>query len=388
MRTGIAVDRSTVERLPAAILTVGAVLVALHAWGVIASVIAHGRPFEGPDHLVALVTALPFSLLTIATGAWLLRSDLERARYPRIAGWWTTGIVAFVAIAALILLPDPPTGGEDIVGVAVWTVSIGSGIGVTIGLSEGRAIHRAVTAERQAVRTAQLERQRDLLDYLNSVLRHEVLNTATVIDGYAATLLEAEGLDEATRRRVHTIRRQATDMTRVIDDVRVLLRRTEDDADLERVELRAVLREEVRKLQDRYEGVSVELTAPDELVVAADSMLPRAIGNLLSNAVEHNDADEPRVEVAASAVDGEAVVRISDDGPGIPAAEAGDLFERAEGSGSSHGLGLYIVAQLAERYGGAIDLVETGPEGSTFVLTLPLAEEPSDPPAASVVMTG
>ncbi|MFP4628455.1 MAG: sensor histidine kinase [Halobacteriales archaeon] len=379
--------RASTPPLPRAMVAVGGVLLALHLWGVVRAILTHGRPFEGPDHLVALLTALPFAALTLAVGGWLARSPLAHDRHPRIAAWWTVGIGAFAAIAAVLLAPDPPASAVGIVGTVVWTASIGSGVGATIGISEGRAIHRAVVAERRAVRSAELERQRDVLDYLNSVLRHEVLNTAMIIDGYATTLLEAGDLGDHARDHLRTIRRQADDMTRVIEDVRVLLHHPEADHAIEPIELAPMLEDEVRKLRDRHPEASIDVRVPDGVRVLADAMLPRAIANLLSNAVEHNDADAPRVGVDVTVADGAVRIRVTDDGPGLPPDAMGDLFDRAAGAGSSHGLGLYIVSRLARRYDGSIEVAETNPAGTTFLLTLPVApdadERATDPVASA-----
>lgn len=100
----------------------------------------------------------------------------------------------------------------------------------------------------------------------------------------------------------------------------------------------------------------------------ADDLLPRVFGNLLSNAVEHNDDAVPRISVTVTEWVDEVTVRIADDGPGIPASERETLFERSERA--DHGLGLYIVGELVERYGGRVELVETGPDGTTFDVTL------------------
>ncbi len=66
-------------------------------------------------------------------------------------------------------------------------------------------------------------------------------------------------------------------------------------------------------------------------------------------------------------------VTISDNGPGITDRALDELFEKTRQG--DRGLGLYPVGQLLDRYGGTIELAETGADGSTFVVTLPQATE-------------
>ncbi|MEZ3117221.1 ATP-binding protein [Halobaculum sp. MBLA0147] len=87
-----------------------------------------------------------------------------------------------------------------------------------------------------------------------------------------------------------------------------------------------------------------------------------------------------RVDVRAT-VDGRTVViEIEDDGPGIPETDRETLFEHVGKNGTDHGLGLSIVATLATRYGGEVELTETGPTGTTITIRLPVADHgPTDP---------
>jgi signal transduction histidine kinase len=64
-------------------------------------------------------------------------------------------------------------------------------------------------------------------------------------------------------------------------------------------------------------------------------------------------------------------VEVTDNGPGIPDDDIEGLFDPVPTQRADHGLGLTIVARLVERYDGTIELVDTGPHGSTFAVTLP-----------------
>ena len=103
--------------------------------------------------------------------------------------------------------------------------------------------------------------------------------------------------------------------------------------------------------------------------------LRRAFGNLLRNAGEAMTG-EGRIEVTVRAWDGGVRVAIADEGPGIPEAKRGQVFEpyfteKADGTG----LGLAIVKQAIDLHHGSIEVVETPGGGATFVIWLPLVPD-------------
>jgi two-component system OmpR family sensor kinase len=115
--------------------------------------------------------------------------------------------------------------------------------------------------------------------------------------------------------------------------------------------------------------------APIELVGDADR-LHQVVVNLLSNARAHTPAGST-VTIGLSREDGSVLLRVSDDGPGIPAELLPRVFERfARGDGSrsraagSTGLGLAIVSAVADAHGGTVD-VQSSPAGTTFTVRLP-----------------
>ena len=128
------------------------------------------------------------------------------------------------------------------------------------------------------------------------------------------------------------------------------------------------------------EGVRLVKNLPARCTVHADpDQLHRILVNLMRNARQAIEGDPARgghgvVRVSAS-TEGEAcVIRIADDGPGIPPRVSDRLFQAfVSGRGSGGvGLGLTISRELATLNDGALDLVETGPAGTVFELRLPL----------------
>ena len=121
-------------------------------------------------------------------------------------------------------------------------------------------------------------------------------------------------------------------------------------------------------------GVRVEALPPDgdPTVLADPAELRRVLVNLTSNAVRHAGS---RVDLdAVVAPDGRVVLRVTDDGPGVPAADRVRVFERfarlddarSRDAGGT-GLGLPIVAELVARAGGEIVLTD-GPDGGLRAL--------------------
>ena len=324
---------------------------------------------------LVLVAAMPLA----AGGYWLRRSDLLPERYPRIANWVVGGLVFFLLVNLPMIAVWNPNGLAAAFGWARWAANFGAAAGMMMGIIEARAIQRELEAQRAAIRAETAEDQQQWLDYLNGLLRHEVLNSANVITGYAELLLERDGIDDDdVRNQLATIRRQGEEMTAVIRDVKVLIESANDVDRLEPRNLVDVLAEELDRLRDVADSVAVEASMPDGTFVPADDLLPRVFSNLLRNAVEHNDSDRPRVAVTVERDAETVTVDVADNGPGIPENERATLFERSDNTGGSHGLGLYLVRTLVERYGGTVELAETGPDGSRFTVELPAAEPPSD----------
>ena len=318
-----------------------------------------------------------FSLVVVVGVLWHRRRGIPPERYPRM-GAWVVGFGVLVLLLNLVMIAAWTTGTffEDLTW-AIQAAAMGCAAGTIFGSIEARAISRAVDAERAAMRSEQLEDQREWLEYLNGLLRHEVLNTTNVIVGYAELLIEEHEGDERTRDFLERVARQSRKMTDVIQDVRLLIRATGDDDRLEPIDVVPLLGDEVRALRDRHGEASVTASMPESAVVVADELLSRVFANVLENAVLHNDAKVPSIEVAVRADEETVTVAIEDNGPGVPEDEHETLFDQS-GRGD-HGLGLYLVRTLLSRYGASIDLAETGPDGSVFAIELPrvTAEEPT-----------
>ena len=258
----------------------------------------------------------------------------------------------------------------------------------------GQRIFRAVAVISQvttahylrmlAVRVGERE---DRLRRFNRMLTHELKNRVGAVLG-AGQLLEEEWLGSAERQRFSGIvTENAAAIQKVLENLIALSRLDGDRRHQKNVLLPEAVAEVRRQLRElaRARGVRIELEGelPDVEVNAAAVEL--CLSNYLSNAVKYADLDrserwarisaEVRLSDAGAAERLELVVRVRDNGLGVPEAGRERLFERffrghdvaVEGTG----LGLSLVQETAESFGGRAWAEFDQAEGSCFAFTLP-----------------
>jgi signal transduction histidine kinase len=170
-------------------------------------------------------------------------------------------------------------------------------------------------------------------------------------------------------------------MRRLVADLLLLAR-----ADAGRVkrreplDLRSVVREaagEVAPLADEH-YLTIEVGDEPLIIDGAGDELHRLVLNLVQNGIVHTPPGTT-VEVSVCRDGPEAVIAVSDDGPGIPPhmrERVFDRFVRGEGDRSARsgsGLGLAIVRAVTDSHGGRVELGESDAGGTRFVVRLPLA---------------
>jgi signal transduction histidine kinase len=257
----------------------------------------------------------------------------------------------------------PPFSEADVAGLQQF-VSLAA-----LVLHNGRLVHRLREAERMK------------RDFMNIAV-HELRGPLTAIDGYAE-LLEMEGAvdDAEAAGQVATIRRQAAYAKGLAEDLLILARLETDDlgvaTDVVRLSEVAAAAVERALPRARLRSGDIELNASDDTRARGDpALVARVVGNLLTNAVAYA-VDAPHVCVTVSSESGRAMVRVEDNGPGIPDDEQERIFARfSRGSRATTvqgtGLGLYLSRECARRMGGELELESSNAQaGSRFLLTLP-----------------
>jgi two-component system OmpR family sensor kinase len=220
---------------------------------------------------------------------------------------------------------------------------------------------------------------------------HELQTPLTSVRGYAELFRRGAAsnpadLDMAMGR----IEAEATRMGVLVDDL-LMLARLDQGRELRReaVDLVPLAGDLVHDARVVDPGRPIELRGEGPVVVEGDDLaLRQVVGNLIANARIHTPAGTP-IEVRVRAGDGHAMVEVADRGPGLAPEQAERVFERffradpsrARTSGGS-GLGLSIVAAVAEAHGGRAELDTAPGRGATFRIVLPLRAAPAAEPAA------
>jgi two-component system, OmpR family, sensor histidine kinase KdpD len=242
------------------------------------------------------------------------------------------------------------------------------------------ALHRdAVQAE--AVESAAVRRSDELKTALLRTVSHDLRSplTAMVTAGHA--LASGALTDEERRQLSAAVVEEGDRLSALIDKLLDLSRLQAGRAEPRREPIS--LEEVLLAVQDSLPHAAgrVRLTAEPgvPLVLADAAQLERVFANLLENALRYSD--ELPVSVRIRRLGRHVVVRVVDQGPGIPAAEQERIFEafyrgsRADGRGwAGSGLGLAIAKGFVEANQGAITVESLPGQGTSLVVSFPVAD--------------
>jgi len=262
----------------------------------------------------------------------------------------------------------------------IWVRTLGEPVYEENEVVKLRGAIQDITERKE--REREIKEQKDQIDFFNSLLRHDMLNSMTVIGGSSDILLQELPEDDERHELAERISKHSTEIVELTERVRSVLRRLTEDGETEMspADITEVIEERVGSLKETYPEVTCTTEASDEVRVAADPFLNHVIDNILVNAVEHNDKEEPRVDVTVEEDEGTATIRVADNGPGVPDDEKESVFEQGTTgrSSGSVGFGLYYVEQMISEYGGEIHVEDNEPEGAVFVMKIPKAEKVLD----------
>ena len=235
-------------------------------------------------------------------------------------------------------------------------------------------------------------------DEFLATVAHELRNPLAPIRNAVELLDRTHELPPPARYAAQVIGRQATTLTRLVDDLLDIHRLTQGKLTLRRqpLDLRTVIEAAVEAAEPgvREKRHTLDIVLPPEPVYAnGDAVrLTQVVLNLVSNAVKYT-ADQGRVRVSLEQLGGElpsARICVQDSGYGIPSPLLKKIFDPyvqlqypGKDVGSGLGLGLSVSRRLVEMHDGTVVAESGGPgQGSTFTVTLPVCAPPArDAPA-------
>lgn len=213
------------------------------------------------------------------------------------------------------------------------------------------------------------------LQLLYRILRHNLRNDMNVISGYAEEL-ETAIENENLKQQIAIIRETAEDIGKLSESVADLERLVEKDAtERSQTNVAKVVQRVVSELQEKHPDATIEVTVEEETAVSADEGLPLALEHTIINAVEHNDADNPKVTITQDATDREAIIRVTDNGPGIPEMEIEALETGQTDLEHGSSLGLSLTKWCTQSLGGHVNIETSPTEGTTLTIYLPRLKE-------------
>jgi K+-sensing histidine kinase KdpD len=359
-------------------------------WGVLASI-----------GTVAAGTLLVYPLKDVAPAVSLSVVYIPGILLISTVWGWRLGLVsALLSAVAFNWFHLPPTGQLEIAADkdAVALVTFGIVAVASSSLAEiarARAAEaerrrqeteqvlgrlRELSAERdrmeeEAIEAGALRRSDELKTALLRSVSHDLRTPLTSIIA-VGTALDSPTLTESERHELsEAVVAEGERLSRLVENLIDVSRLESGSAEPRRepIDLAGVLEAARESLGGDAGAVKLGIDAEIPALVADPVQLERAFANLFANAVRHGDGQT--VLVRSREVGGRLVVRVVDQGEGIPEHERERIFEpffRREG-GQGSGLGLSIAKGFVEANGGEIGVEGMPGQGSTFVVSFPLA---------------
>jgi len=233
---------------------------------------------------------------------------------------------------------------------------------------------RDVTQERQMLETMQQSEKLATVGQLAAGLAHEMNNPLGVIKCYAELLKGADG-DYPVAPDAEIILKHASQAQNVLQDLLNFARPKQVEPvslDIGTVVTNAI---NVFRVQAENKGVEVIRDVDHDLshIISNEQAVEQILANLLKNSLDAVDADTGSIEVQAREAGGDMImIRVADNGPGIPEDHLKSLFDpffSTKEVGRGTGLGLAVVYGLVHKLGGTIDVENS--KGAVFTVHLP-----------------
>jgi signal transduction histidine kinase len=228
-------------------------------------------------------------------------------------------------------------------------------------------------------REEQIREREQQLSVVNRVLRHNLKNEMTVIQGHAEMLpmLDSRDRREDTLETITETAQRLLSHSQKARHIDSAIESTKEGT--KPIDCSQVVAKVCQSVSGDYPEVELETEVDEDLDVVAISALEYGVQSIVENAFEHNDNDDPWVRVWTDVEDGTVELSVADNGPGIPAHEI-EVLERGTETGLEHGsgVGLWLAYWIVKRSEGTLRFVRRDPTGTIVTIQLPQATATSD----------
>lgn len=344
-------------RPAAPIIVIGLVIVAA----------AIGHVVRGDNELLPeLLDAgvlLVFACAVLAVGYRVAVDPIGGQSITRILGFTLGSSLIVGGLSAVFVIARLATG-ESLPGME-FVLAIGFSLGAATGSLIGYYLDRY---ERSIQQEAELSRR---LTVLQRVLRHNIRNEVTIIEGVSRDLTDrvddpavADGLSLIVDHigRVYRVAEKSQDLAAVWQTSETTV-----------VDVVSSIDDAIRTVSDEHPHATITSRLPDALRIEAHPRIALAFEEALDNAARHNE--DVTIDVTATLNDRTATVSVSDTGSGIPQSEVAPLVRGHERPlDHTTGIGLWFIYWLVDHSDGTLAFSKSNTGGTVVEMTLPVAD--------------